>query len=244
MGTDRPRGDDAAGPADTDAGRGVDESAAGSEGPAPIAVYVRDVLGSIGAVVLVGALLFTVSGVYPPLVAIESPSMTPNIETGDMVFVMDEERFPGPEAHHGVVTARVGATVGYSTFGEPGDVIIFEPNGDTERTPVIHRAMFWVEGGENWYDRADDDAVGVAENCDELRNCPAPHSGFVTKGDFNSGYDQAGQTSTVVRPAWVIGTAEVRVPGLGWIRLQGVAGDGGDGPTPAGRNSTTLIGAL
>lgn len=243
MGADRPRGDDAADLTDTSTSQETGGSAAGSEGPAPIAVYVRDVLGSIGAVVLVGLLLFTVSGVYPPLVAIESPSMTPNIQTGDMVFVMDEERFSGPEARHGVVTAEAGATVGYSTFGEPGDVIIFEPNGDTGRTPIIHRAMLWVESGENWYDRADEDAVGAADNCAELRHCPAPHSGFVTKGDFNNGYDQAGRTSTVVRPEWVIGTAEVRVPGLGWIRLQGVAG-GGVSPPAGGRNSTTLMTAL
>jgi len=241
MGADRPRGDDAP---DAASGWESDESASEPDSRAPIAVYVRDVLGSIVAVVLVGALLFTVSGVYPPLVAIESQSMTPNIDTGDMVFVMDEDRFPGPDARHGVVTAKTGEAVGYSTFGAPGDVIIFEPNGDTERTPIIHRAMFWVESGENWYDEADANAVGPADNCAELRHCPAPHSGFVTKGDFNTGYDQAGQTSTVVRPEWVIGTAEVRIPGLGWIRLQGVAGSADEPSPPGGRDSTTLIAAL
>jgi signal peptidase len=80
--------------------------------------------------------------------------------------------------------------------------------------------MFYVERGENWYNRADPDALGGADSCAELANCPAPHGGFVTKGDANDNYDQVHPTrSTVVRPEWVIGTAELRVPELGWLRL-------------------------
>ncbi|MBV0902323.1 S24/S26 family peptidase [Haloarcula salina] len=192
---------------------------------APWAVYLRDVGTSVGAVVLVGLFLFAVSGVWPPLVAIESGSMEPHIDTGDMVFIMDEERFPGPDARHGVVTAERGSGTGYRTFERSGDVIVFEPNGNERRTPVIHRAMFWVEDGENWYDRADDDAVGSADSCRDLRNCPAPHSGFVTKGDHNGAYDQVTGTSTVVRPTWVVGTGVVRIPRLGFVRLWPTAGD-------------------
>ncbi|GGO02905.1 S26 family signal peptidase [Haloarcula pellucida] len=203
-----------------------DRSAAvGSDGDVddedvPVSVYVRDIATSVGAVVLVGLLLFAVSGVWPPLVAIESGSMTPNIDTGDMVLIMEEDRFPGPDARHGVVTAETGAESNYVMFREPGDVIVFEPNGNEQRTPVIHRAMFYVEKGENWYDRADPDDVGTAGSCADLRNCPAPHDGFVTKGDFNDAYDQVTGTSTVVRDEWVVGTAELRIPGLGWVRLQ------------------------
>ncbi|WP_424001653.1 S26 family signal peptidase [Haloarcula salina] len=185
----------------------------------PWSVYLRDVGTSVGAVVLVGLFLFAVSGVWPPLVAIESGSMEPHIDTGDMVFIMDEGRFPGPDARHGVVTAERGTETGYRTFDRPGDVIVFAPNGNERRTPVIHRAMLWVEDGENWYDRVDADAVGSADSCRELRNCPAPHSGFVTKGDNNGAYDQVTGTSTVVRPAWVVGTGVVRIPRLGFVRL-------------------------
>lgn len=186
---------------------------------APWTVYLRDVGTSVGAVVLVGLFLFAVSGVWPPLVAIESGSMEPHIDTGDMVFIMEEGRFPGPDARHGVVTAERGATTGYRTFDRTGDVIVFQPNGNERRTPVIHRAMLWVEDGENWYDRVDGDAIGSADSCRELRNCPAPHSGFVTKGDNNGAYDQVTGTSTVVRPAWVVGTGVVRIPRLGFVRL-------------------------
>jgi signal peptidase len=201
-------------PADDDDGDGGDGSR--------LLLYLRDVVTSVAAVALVGLFVFAVSGLWPPLVAIESPSMEPNIETGDMVFVMDEERFPGDSATHGIVTAAAGTETDYTRFGRAGDVIIYEPNGNDRRTPVIHRAMLWVEAGENWYDRADEDAVGTADNCRELSHCPAPHAGFITKGDFNSGYDQLGRQpiSAPIRPEWIIGTAEARAPGLGWVSLR------------------------
>ncbi len=181
-----------------------------------------DILGSAGAVFLVGLLVITVSGVWPPLVAIESGSMEPQMERGDMVFVMAEERFAGPGARGGVVTAATAESSGYTRFGRPGDVIVFAPDGDRDRTPIIHRAMFYVEAEEDWYDRADPEYRGSAGNCTALANCPAPHDGFVTRGDANGRYDQVAPTkSTVVRPRWVIGTAELRIPELGWVRLSG-----------------------
>ncbi len=183
-------------------------------------VYVTDVVSSASAVLLVGVLLFSVSGVWPPLVAIESPSMEPHIDTGDLVFVMEEERFPGPNARHGVTTAADTST--YVRFQGTGDVIVYAPDGNRRATPIIHRAMLWVDRGENWYDRADPNDVGNAESCSELSNCPAPHAGFITKGDNNARYDQVGSAviSAPVKPEWVVGTAELRVPVLGQIRLR------------------------
>ena len=60
-------------------------------------LYVRDVVTSVGAVLAVGLLLFAVSGIWPPMVAVESGSMKPNMQAGDLVFVVSEERFV-PEA--------------------------------------------------------------------------------------------------------------------------------------------------
>ncbi|MFC7009058.1 S26 family signal peptidase [Halalkalicoccus salilacus] len=189
------------------------------------AAVVREFLVSVGAVLLVGLLLFTISGVWPPMVAIESGSMEPNMKPNDLVFITDNDRFVPDAAHAetGVVTAETGAETGYRTFNGPGDVIVFEPNGSDRQVPIIHRAHFWVEEGENWYDRADPDHVGDAESCEELRNCPAPNDGFITKGDnevTNQRYDQARGLSGPVQEEWVIGTAEIRVPWLGWVRLQ------------------------
>ena len=185
--------------------------------------YVRDLLASAGVIVTIGLVLFGVSGVWPPLVAIESPSMTPNMKVGDLVFVVDENRFK-PEAAYkgtGVVTTQIGRPGGavYKEFGMAGDVIIFRPSGDGGRTPIIHRARFWVNDSENWYDEANPEFLAGADNCAELMNCPAPQAGFITRGDANPQYDQVNSISGPVKPTWVIGTAEFRIPYLGWIRL-------------------------
>ncbi|MFB9805841.1 S26 family signal peptidase [Haladaptatus pallidirubidus] len=172
----------------------------------------------------IGLLLFAVSGVWPPMVAVESGSMEPQMERGDLVFVLEEDRLAGDGSHEdtGVVTHRAGMESGYSEFNEPGDVIIFKPNGDSRETPIIHRAMFWVDEGENWYDEANPDYVGSANDCEQLANCPAPHAGFITKGDNNGGYDQVGFGAHTgpVKPSWVVGKAKLKIPWLGHVRLQ------------------------
>lgn len=185
----------------------------------------REFLISVGAVLLVGLLLFSLSGVWPPMVAIESGSMEPSMQPNDLVFISDNERFVNDAAHGdtGVVTHEAGQESGYEKFGDHGDVIVFAPNGNDRQVPIIHRAHFWVDEGEDWHDRADPDHVGNAESCDELRNCPAPNDGFITKGDnelTNERYDQVRGLSGPVESEWVIGTAEIRIPWLGWIRLQ------------------------
>ena len=191
-------------------------------------IYVRDVLTSVAIVLAIGVLLFAVSGVWPPMVAIESGSMEPNMERGDLVFIVDNGRFvpeaavDTPDGSTGVVPADVAAERGRTTFDRPGDVIVFRPNGNGGQTPIIHRAMLWVEADENWYDRADPEATGGAEDCAALHHCPAPHAGFITKGDngvTNANYDQASRLSAPVRPGWIVGTAEIRVPYLGHVRL-------------------------
>ena len=194
------------------------EPGSGGGGNGGWRLFVRDVASSVFAVVLVGFFLFAVSGVWPPLVAVESGSMLPNMERNDLVFVMEETRFPGERAEHGVVTARVGAETDYTKFGNPGDVIVYAADGDRGGTPIIHRAMLWVEAGENWCAAADPAYLGGLDPDDP--RCVADHAGFITKGDNNPSYDQATGLSGPVRPAWVVGTAEFKIPGLGWIRLQ------------------------
>jgi signal peptidase len=176
----------------------------------------REFLSGAAIVVLVGLVLFAVSGVWPPMVAVESGSMEPNMETGDLVFVMAEGRLVPEDARAGVVTREVGRDTGYRTFDGYGDVIVFQPGG-REGTPTIHRAQFWVEEGENWYEKADERYV-FGDSCEVIAACPAPHDGFITKGDANPTYDQMGHTGPV-KPAWVVGKAKLRVPYLGWVRL-------------------------
>lgn len=184
-------------------------------------VLARELAISVAIVALIGLLLFGISGVWPPMVAIESGSMTPNMHQGDLVFIMTNDRLAPDSAHGntGVVTAEDGQAADYRQFGDYGDVIVFKPNGQ-DSTPIIHRTMLWVDEGEDWFDRADPRLLhGTYEDCDDLPNCPAPHSGFITHGDDNAHYDQANPYHSPVKPEWVIGTAELRIPYLGWIRL-------------------------
>ncbi|MFB6117417.1 S26 family signal peptidase [Halosegnis sp.] len=198
----------------------------------PAVVYVREVTTSVAAVLAVGLLLFAVSGVWPPMVAVESGSMEPNMGVGELVFVMDEQRLKPDAAHAntGVVTYQAGREAGYRKFSSYGDVIIYRPD-NRSGTPVIHRARFWVAEGENWYDKAEPAHIGNADSCAELRNCPAPHAGFVTKGDnpaTNGEYDQVTGLSEPVKPSWIVGTAEFGIPGLGYVKLCA----SGSGPCP------------
>nr|WP_241966832.1 S26 family signal peptidase [Haloplanus aerogenes] len=194
--------------------------ATANDGPLLI---LRETALSVGAVVVIGLLLFAISGVWPPMVAVESGSMEPHMHKGDLVFITDTGRFVPDTAREGtgVVTQDVARETGYWKFGAYGSVIVYDDPGDAG-PPVIHRARFWVDEGENWYDRANPEYVS-ASSCAEMRNCPAPHAGFVTKGDANAQYDQVNGISDPVKPEWIVGIARVRIPYLGWVRL-GVSG--------------------
>ncbi|MFA9427475.1 S26 family signal peptidase [Natronorubrum sp. A-ect3] len=212
-------------------------------------VLARDVASSVAIVAVIGLLLFGLSGVWPPLVAVESGSMEPNMHRGDLIFVVDDDRYAGdyPVEGTGVVPLEHGEASGHEKFGEAGDVIVFRPNGDPGETPVIHRAHFWVEEGENWVEtKADEDIIGDT-TCADIQTCPANHDGFITKGDANSGYDQhqGGAQTDVVRTEWVTGKAMFRVPWLGHVRLTFDAILGGMlAPTPViGSASATAIGS-
>lgn len=196
------------------------EDKSDSEG-ATWALFTRDIVTSVLAVALLGLFLFAMSGVWPPMVAIESGSMSPNMEVNDLVFLMEPDRFQPDEAQAGtgVVTAAAGSETSYGSYGDSGDVIVFAPDGDENTTPIIHRAMFWVEEGENWCEQAESQYLGSLDPDDE--ECTAPNDGFITKGDDNNRYDQASlQADRPVKPEWVVGTAEARLPGLGWFRLR------------------------
>ncbi len=99
------------------------------------------------ALLLVG--LYAYTGNWPPAYVVESDSMQHGtsdivglINTGDLVLA---QRINASA----VTTYIVGMTEGYRTYGEFGDVILYHPDGDTAVTPIIHRAILYLDYNPN-----------------------------------------------------------------------------------------------
>ncbi len=116
--------------------------------------FARDLLWVIGVVGSIALLLFLICGTWPAVVTIESGSMIPHMNIGDLVVVVEKDRFGQLQ------TWDDGKVSGYQKFGDYGDVIIYRPNGFTDfwasigllplsqQHPIIHRAMTWIDAGE------------------------------------------------------------------------------------------------
>jgi signal peptidase len=115
----------------------------------------RDLLWVVGVVGCIAIALFLICGTWPAVVTIESGSMIPNMNIGDLVVVVQKDRFGDLQ------TWDDGMKSGYKKFGDYGDVIIYRPNGATDmwasvgllplsqaQHPIIHRAMTWVDSGK------------------------------------------------------------------------------------------------
>ncbi len=97
---------------------------------------------AIIVVILVGLYAYTQN--WPPVYVVESDSMQHGssdvlgvINTGDLVLA---QRIPLGQ----ITPYVVGVQTGYSTYGEAGDVILYNANGQGS-TPIIHRAILFLE---------------------------------------------------------------------------------------------------
>ncbi len=104
------------------------------------------IIAAIVVLMIVGALVLY-SGAWPPLVVVESKSMQHSsaesfigvIDTGDMVILKKV-------SSDGEIRTYLDSLAdGYQTYGEYGDVIIYKPYGLDSRTPIIHRALLYME---------------------------------------------------------------------------------------------------
>lgn len=162
------------------------------------------------AVLLIAVLFGALVGTWPPFVAVESGSMTPGVERGDLVVVTAADRPPWGDL---ATTADPDAP---TRLGGAGDVVVYTVPGAGDR-PVFHRLAFPVEAGEDWTERAD--PALLSGDCAELSTCPAPYDGYVTRGDANDLYDQSAGIAPVVPDEWIAGKALFAVPNLGWVRV-------------------------
>jgi len=163
----------------------------------PWAEVMRDILAVAKILIVFAILSQLVFGMWTPMRAIESGSMEPHMKVGDIVFIQDLSRTS-------IVTYQEGAADDYKSFGEFGNVILYRKYGRNDETPIIHRAMYYVDAGEPMWERGP----------------PAPHAGYITKGDHNPYNDQYLRICTEpIREEWVIGVSRFRVPYAGYVRL-------------------------
>lgn len=220
--------------------------------------FVMDV--AVAALIVGGIVggLFLYAGVWPPLVVVESGSMmhedaafgrVGTVDPGDLVLVTQVQRqgdvvpfiegciqATGDAEQCRSIDLLSGCPGGHGTYGSCGDVIVFDAG---RGTPVIHRAMAWVEvrrvGGEERYTVPGygiDNASSITIESLGIRDYEPSEPGFITKGDsrFNFVADQVGGHSAIsangepVGLDAIIGKARGELPWFGLIKLA-VAGN-------------------
>ena len=170
------------------------------KGEGQVQGFIRDLIFVAAVVGGISILSQVTLGVWTPMVAVESGSMYPNMKVGDIIVIQGASRTE-------VIPWDEGEAENYTTFNKPGNVILYRPYGKDKltladqaahvllrrpyppdkATPVIHRAMRWVDEGEPMWEG------GPA----------APFAGYITKGDNNSEIDQnAGQLLGVVKESY------------------------------------------
>ncbi|MDL5501799.1 MAG: S26 family signal peptidase, partial [Candidatus Methanoperedens sp.] len=102
---------------------------------------LRDFLFVLIIVAIFASVSYIALGRFSPMVAVESKSMVPHLTIGDIIFIESTDRSK-------IITYEDGEKTGYSSFGYYGDVILYMRSGNEDRTPIIHRAMYYVNKGE------------------------------------------------------------------------------------------------
>ena len=112
-----------------------------------------DFLGAFVILLIIIGSLYAYTDNWPPLVVVQSGSMQHSedtsyvgvIDTGDLVFVKDTK---DPDS---IIPYLEGREKDHRTYGSYGDVIIFRPNGEEDRTAIIHRAVAHIEWNDTNY---------------------------------------------------------------------------------------------
>jgi len=121
----------------------------------PTRTLVRELVLAAGMITLLVLAMWAHTGSMPPLVVVESNSMQHDsngeigtIDAGDLILVHS------PEDNRIITFAEAtdpkSDYYGYESLGMEGDVIIYERNGESDSTPIIHRALFKISIGESF----------------------------------------------------------------------------------------------
>jgi signal peptidase len=147
-----------------------------------------------------------------------------------------------------VVSYIEGRAIGYRTYGDYGDVVIYRRGGSYITTPIIHRAILWLEwnstnnsfnapdlalleqgvdwnvsGGDSPYDiNGNIILYGVGyENKTVIIQLSSfeKHSGFITMGDHNCAKWPNAYDHSIVHEGWIEGKGRGELPWFGLIKL-------------------------
>ncbi len=215
-------------------------------------LFLRDAGFAAMIVALILLAMFAFTGKWPPLVVVESNSMMHGddnlshigtIDTGDLVLVKKVD------SASDIVTYVDGYLSGHRTYGDFGDVVIYKPFGESSRTPIIHRALVYLEVNPD----------GVSYRVTALRDLPAEKWAVTDPTDtwdhltstltlrdvgytgmsvaiiinhiaqpFSSGYMTKGDHnsqidqysgSSPVQLSWIVGKARGEIPWFGLLKL-------------------------
>jgi signal peptidase len=235
----------------------------------PALLFVRDAGIALVFVASILLAMYAYTGLWPPLVVVESESMMHSeenvsyvgvIDTGDLVLVKSVD------SPSDIVTYMEGYTSGHSTYDDYGDVIVYLVNGNEIGTPIIHRAILYLEAnsdGESFRCEAlrdaDDgkwDTTDAGDTWDRLTSTIrifdvgfqsetvaidtsrlVVADGYITKGDHNDNIDQSlSSRSTPVKVSWVVGKARGEIPWFGLLKLWATDSLKSDAPENSVRN--------
>jgi signal peptidase len=202
----------------SDAEKDEEELAETPPGRKPIYWRARDSLWfeplvalAIIVVLIVGLFAYTQN--WPPVYVVESDSMQHGsddrlglINTGDLVLAQKI-------SNSSITPYVIGMETGYSTYGEYGDVLLYQPNG-AAGTPVIHRAILFL----SW------DPVSRTYSAPGLSGLPCGNASdavYSTSTPNGCGTSHLTGTLDLYRIGWMSVTVSV---GLGAAALGGHSG--------------------
>lgn len=239
-----------------------------------VVLFLRD--AGVAALFVACMLLamFAYAGQWPPLVVVESNSMMHSeenlsrigaIDTGDMVLV---KKVGSP---HDIVTYAEGYSSGHKTYGEYGDVIVYKPYGQDLQTPIIHRAMLYLEANPD----------GRSYRCEALKDLPSEKWSSSDAGDtwdnltgvivvkdvdymgrsltvdinhlsrpLRSGYVTKGDHNSMIDASvpvsfeWIVGKARGEIPWFGLLKLWSTDTLGSPEPPNSVRNLWISVGVV
>ncbi|MGA7923401.1 MAG: S26 family signal peptidase [Thermoplasmata archaeon] len=167
-------------------------------------------LVALSIVILLLVSLWAYTSNWPPVYVVESGSMQHGptdrlglINAGDLVLA---QRIPFQE----ITTYYEGLRSGYSTYGEYGDVVLYYPNGISQGTPIIHRALLYVVfNSDSTYSLPDLVGLpcGSAPNADYAVQTPT--------GCLTSATEQVSGTLSLYRVGWLSANVTVSLGSLG-----------------------------